>query len=150
MNELKTYFKEEFQCLKTKKPNRTEKALLVNIKSTQHFELISIDYLKLDECKEQYKYLLVVADHSSKYAQAFRRKNNSAAAKILFNKYFLDFGFCQRILDDQVREFDNKMFKPLEEPTGIKQSRTTPYRPLGKGHCKRIFFSIQLIYTILK
>lgn len=141
--ELKTFFKEKCQCLKNKKSNRIEKAPLVKIKSTQLFELLSIDYLELDESKEQYKYLLVdllVSDHFSKYAQPFQRKNKSAASEILFSKCFLDFGFYQRILDDQEREFDNKMLEPLEEPTGIKQSRTTPYHPIGNGHFKRILF----------
>ena len=37
----------------SKEPNRTEKTSLVNIKSTQPFELISIDYLQLEEYKGQ-------------------------------------------------------------------------------------------------
>lgn len=56
------------------KPNR--KAHLVNIKSMQPFELISIEYLQLGICKVQYKYLLVVADNFWKYAQAFSKKTS--------------------------------------------------------------------------
>ena len=138
--DLKNFIEEKCKCKFDKKPNRKQTAPLTNIISKQPFELISIDYLLLDECKGQYKYLLVVVDHFSKYAQAFPTKNKSgrAAAEILFNKYFLDYGFPQRILHDQGKEFDNKLFKRLEELTGIKQSRTTPYHPMGNGHCERM------------
>ena len=37
----------------SKEPNRNEKASLVNVKSTQPSELISIDYLQLEEYKGQ-------------------------------------------------------------------------------------------------
>ena len=106
--DLKTFIEKKCQCLKNVKPNRTEKAPLVNIRSTQPFELISIDYLQLDERKGQYKYLLVVVDHFSKYAQAFLTNNKpgKGAAEILSNKFFLDFGFSQRISHAQRREFD--------------------------------------------
>ena len=90
---MKTFIEKKCQCLKNKKSNQTEKAPLVNIKSVQPFKLISSDYLRLDECKGQYKYLLVVVDHFLKYAQAFPKKYKSgrAVAEVLFNKYFIDF-----------------------------------------------------------
>ena len=52
----------------------------------------------------------------------FQKKDKSgrAAAELLFNKYFLHFEFPHRILHTQGRKFDNKMFKRLEEFTGIK------------------------------
>ena len=137
---MKNFIEEKCKCKFDKKPNRNQTAPVTNIVSKQPFELISIDYLLLDDCNGQYKYLLLVVDHFSKYAQAFPTKNISgrAAAEILFNKYFLDYGFPQRILHDQGKEFDNKLFKRLEELTGIKRSRTTPYHPMGNGHCERM------------
>ena len=56
------------------------------MKLTQPFKLIAIGCLQLDERKGQYKYLLVVVNHFSKYAQAFLTKNKSGRATILFNK----------------------------------------------------------------
>ena len=85
-NELKTFIETKCQFLKNEKPNRTEKAPLLNIKSTQPFELIAIGCLQLDECKGQYKYLMVVVGQFSKYAQAFLTKNKSGRAAILFNR----------------------------------------------------------------
>ena len=51
--------------------------------------------------------------------------SGTAATDLLFNKYFIDFGFLKRILHDQGKEFDKKLFKRLSEIIGIKPSRTT-------------------------
>ena len=53
-----------------------------------------------------------MVDHFRKFVQAFPTNNNSgrAAADLLFNEYFLDFGFPKGILHDQEKEFNNKLF----------------------------------------
>ena len=56
----------------------------------------------------------------------------------MFNKYFLDFGFPKRILHDQIKEFDNKLFKRLSEITCNKPSLTTIYHPMGNRLCERM------------
>ena len=118
------------------------------VSTNQSFELITIDYLHLDQCKGGYEYLLVVVHHFTKFAQAFPTKNKPGrfAADILFNKYFLEFGFPKRILQSQGKEFDNKLFKRLSEITGVKPSRTTPYHPMGNGLCERMNQTLLNIY----
>ena len=124
--------------MKDKKPNLAQRALLETITTNQPFELITTDYLHLDQFKG--KYLLVVVDHFTKLPQAFPTKNKSrrSTADTLFNKYFLDFRFPKRILYDQGKEFDNKLFKRLSEIIGIKPSKTTPHLPMGSRLCKRM------------
>ena len=124
--------------MKDKKPNLAQRALLETITTNQPFELITTDYLHLDQFKG--KYLLVVVDHFTKLPQAFPTKNKSrrSTADTLFNKYFLDFRFPKRILYDQGKEFDNKLFKRLSEIIGIKPSKTTPHIPMGSRLCKRM------------
>ena len=96
--------------------------------------------MHLDRSKGGYEYLLAAVDHFSKFVQAFPTKNKygRAAADLLFNKYFLDLGFPKRILHEQGKEFDNKLFKRLSEITGVKLSRTTPYHTMGNGLCERM------------
>ena len=62
-----------------------------------------------------YEYILIVVDNFIKYVQVFSTKNKSgwAAADLLFNKYFLDYGFPKYIIHDQGREFKNKRFKRI-------------------------------------
>ena len=99
---IRQYITKESKCLKDKKPNLVQRAPLETITTIQPFELITIDYLHLDQCKKNYKYLLVVVVHFPKFAQAFctKTKCGRSATNTLFNKCFLDFQFPKRILHD--------------------------------------------------
>ena len=69
--DIKEYVTEKCKCLKDKKPNLAQRARLETITITQPFELITIDYLYLDQYKGKYTYLLLVVDHFTKLAQNF-------------------------------------------------------------------------------
>ena len=127
-------------CLMTKKPNMPERAPLVPIHATYPFEMISIDYLKVDMCKGGFQYILVATDHFTRFSQAYATRSNSsrAAADKLFNNFILQFGFPTRIHHDKGQEFNSKLFQQLHSLAGIKMSNTTPYHPQGDGQCERL------------
>ena len=137
---IKNYATKRCKCLEDTKLIQSQRALLNTISTTQPFELITIDYLQLDQCKGRYEYLLVVVDHFVKFAHPFPTKNKSGkfAADMLFNKYFLELGFPKGILHDQGKEFDNILFKRLSEITEVIPSRTTPYHLMGNRLCERM------------
>ena len=114
-------------------------------------DIIAIDFLKIDRAAGGYEYILVVIDQFTRYAQAYATKNKSAktSAEKLFNDFVLKFGMPNRVLHDQGKEFENKLFDELEKYFGIKRCRTTPYHPMGNGMVKRLNSTvIQMLLTL--
>ena len=137
--DIEEFIKSRCSCIASKSPNVAERADLFPIVATAPFELVSIDYLKVDVCKGKFEYILVVTDHFTRFAQAYGTKNKSskAAAEKMFNHYILNYGFPKRIHHDQGPEFNSGLFKELHKLAGIKMSNTTPYHPMGNGQCER-------------
>ena len=63
LKDIDTYIRRKCQCVKQKRPNREDRALLVPIKSTYPFEIVSFNFLKVDKAKGDFEYVLVVTDH---------------------------------------------------------------------------------------
>ena len=137
--QISVYVTKVCSCLKTKAPSTHTRAPLQNIVSTMPLELVSVDFLHLERSQGGYEYILVIVDNFTRFAQAYPTRNKEAktAANKLFNDFFLRFGFPAKILHDQGREFENKLFRELEKLAGITRLRTTPYHPQGNGQTER-------------
>lgn len=66
------------ECLKKRKPNKHTCAPLIPIQTTYPFQLVSIDFLHLEKCKHGYKYIFVVMDHFTRFAQVYATRNKAA------------------------------------------------------------------------
>lgn len=80
--EIEDYVTRRCVCLKHKKPSRETRAPLTNIVTTQPFELVSVDFLHLDKCKDGYEYILVIIDHDTTTS-----KSGKTAADKIFHDY---------------------------------------------------------------
>ena len=83
--------------------------------------------------------MLIITNHFTRYAQAHITSSQKAqvVAKILWDHFFVHYGFPEKILSDQGQNFESLLISELCKLTQIKKHRTTPYRPEGNGSCER-------------
>ena len=120
-----------------------EKAELNPIIATRPLELVHIDYLTIEAPTNSKSgkdiNVLIITDHFTRYAQAHMTSSQKApvVAKTLWDQFFVHYGFPEKILSDQGRNFESQLISELCELTQVKKSRTTPYQPEGNGSSVR-------------
>ena len=126
------------RCIRRKDWN-PQRAPLVNTVTSQPMELVCVDFLKLEPSQGGIENVLVVTDHFTKYAQAYATRNQTArtTARVLYENFFIHYGFPRRLHSDQGRNFESKMLRELCDMANIRKSRTTPYHPMGNGIAER-------------
>uniref|UniRef100_A0A3B3TDH6 Gypsy retrotransposon integrase-like protein 1 n=1 Tax=Paramormyrops kingsleyae TaxID=1676925 RepID=A0A3B3TDH6_9TELE len=120
------------RCIR-QKARAERSAPLVNISTSRPLELVCMDYLSLEPDRKGSKNILVITDHFTKYAIAVTTPDQKAetVAKVLWNNFFVHYGFPERLHSDQGRDFESTLIKELCSLLGIKKTRTTPYHPRG-------------------
>ena len=119
-------------CVKRKIPHIMKVAAMQSISTSEPLEIISMDFLHLGKSSGGYQYLLVVTDLFTKFTQLSdtRYKEEKTGAERFYNHFILKFDLPGKILHDQGKEFDNKLFKYVPQFCNIKRIRTSPYSPL--------------------
>ena len=125
------------RCLRRKTPSHV--APLQPIHVTQPLELVHMDYLSLEPSKGNIENVLVITDHFTRYALAYPSKTQTAqaTARILWDNFICHYGFPEKFISDQGRNFESDLIKELCKIAGVQKLHTTPYHPQGNGQCER-------------
>ena len=125
------------RCLRRKTPPHV--APLQPIHVTQPLELVHMDYLSLEPSKGNIENVLVITDHFTRYALAYPSKTQTAqaTARILWDNFICHYGFPEKFISDQGRNFESDLIKELCKIAGVKKLHTTSYHPQGNGQCER-------------
>ena len=125
------------RCLRRKTPPHV--APLQPILVTQPLELVHMDYLSLEPSKGNIENVLVITDHFTRYALAYPSKTQTAqaTARILWDNFICHYGFPEKFISDQGRNFESDLIKELCKIAGVMKVHTTPYHPQGNGQCER-------------
>ena len=127
-NDVKYFATKICKCIKDKTPNALSQAPLKTITSSSSMELIGLDFLHLDTCKDSFYNFVVITDYFTRYiiihyTRLFyptRSKETKTASIKLFNDCIFRFGTPGKILHDQGRKFKNKLFTHLSKLYNIK------------------------------
>ena len=110
------------------------------------FSMVGMDLVgPLPLTKDKNKYILMVVDYFTKWAEAIPIQNKEAAtvARGLHAGWITKKGTPERILSDQGKEFDNKLFHELCKLMESQKVRTTAFHPQTNGLCERLNQTIE-------
>ena len=112
---------------------------------TEPLDLVHIDCVSMEvtmgiKVKAVIKNVLVVKDHFTHYTQAYVTNNHTThtTARILYNEFFLVFGFPRRLMSDQASEFTGQVISELCDLLGITKIRMLPYHLQTNGAIERV------------
>ena len=81
-----------------------------------------MDYLSLEPSKGNIENVLVITDHFTRYALAYPSKTQTAqaTAKILWDNFICHYGFPEKFISDQGRNFESDLIKELCKIAGCR------------------------------
>ena len=110
-------------CLKRK--GVAPKAELCLTTANRSLELVHMDFLSLELSKGYIENVLVITDHFTRYVQAIpsRTQTAQATAKILWENFIQHYGFPEKFISDQGRNFETELIKDIRRIANIDTIR---------------------------
>ena len=97
-----------------------------------------MDILQVPLSTNNNRYLLVIQDYFTKWADAIPLPDQTASRiTVELIKFFCTYGPPQVLHSDQGRNFESAIFTQVLDAFGVHKSRTTPYHPQGDGMVER-------------
>ena len=128
------------ECQADKTPNKTPKAPMGHVTAGAPWDILAIDCTgPFPVTKRGNRYIMVVTDHFSKYAEAIPVPDQTAeeCATRLLNDVIAHWGTPLSVHTDQGGAFESKLFKELCSLMQIRKTRTSARNPRANGQAER-------------
>ena len=137
--DVRSYCKFCLDCQKQKSPRPTPIAPMQNIECSTPFEFVSMDICgPYPESANKNKYILVVTDHFTKWAEAYPIPNQEASTVAHKFEHFINtFGYPKILLTDQGRNFESDLIREMCVRLNIDKRTTSAYHPQTNGQTER-------------
>ena len=135
--DVERYCRECTECQQAKLP-LPSKAPVTSMPIGKPWQMVAVDVLTVPVSQKGNRYLLVVQDYFTKWADAIPLPDQSACTiTTALIKLFSVLGMPDVVHSDQGRNFESAILKQTLEAFGIAKSRTTAYHPEGDGMVER-------------
>ena len=148
LQDIEKYCRECTICQCTKSPKPTH-APLTTVPIGRPWEMVAVDILEVPVSKHNNRYLLVIQDYMTKWAEAIPIPNQTAEriTKELI-KVLSRYGIPDILHSDQGKNFESTILRQTLDAFGVTKSCTTAYHPAGDGLVKRFNRSLlQMLRT---
>ena len=146
--DVEKYCRECKRCQQSKL-SMPQRAPLINMPIGRPWQMVAVDILEVPLSSNNNRYLLVLQDYFTKWADAIPLPDQTAAritGELI--KVFSRHGPPEILHSDQGRNFESSILTQTLEAFGIHKSRTTAYHPQGDGMVERFNRSLlQLLRT---
>ena len=114
----------------------------------QPWQMVAVDILQVPLSTNNNRYLLVLQDYFTKWADAIPLPDQTANRIVKeMVKFFCTYGSPLSIHSDQGSNFESTIFSQVLQAFGVRKSRTTPYHPQGDGMVERFNRTLPPIVT---
>jgi len=139
-------------CAMAKRGKGRGKAPLQQEISGAPFQRVAFDVIgPLPRTDRGNRFILVVVDYYTKWAEAYELPNHTAAtvADTLTTRWIATWGTPLRMHCDNAPEFRGHVLAQMRDILGVRGTFTSPYRPKANGLCERTNQTIEGILRTL-
>lgn len=136
--DVESYCRECIKCQEAKLPAPV-RAPLTSMPVGRPWQMVAVDVLEVPVSYKNNRYILVIQDYFTKWAEAIPMRDQTAAriTEELI-KVFSVFGVPDVLHSDQGKNFESTLLKETLQAFGIAKSHTTAYHPQGDGMVERL------------
>ena len=139
--DVESWYRQCVDCVRSRSSPHHPHGKLTKVIVGEPLDVVAVDILSgLPSTPENYKYILVVTDYFTKWAEAYPLKNAEAPTCMmsLYNNFFSRCGLPRQLHTDQDKNFESKLFYEFSRLTGVRKTRTTPFHPQSDGQTQRM------------